>query len=112
MSLSGLLLVIGAGFFAIACTGSNPRSCKDGSCTDPAFPFCDVTGAVSGNPETCIAPTCTPGDFAECRGNTAVTCNGTGNDYDLVQCPRGSRRGLAGLHQDQLHAGSVLGVPG
>jgi hypothetical protein len=72
-----------------ACTTPNPRSCADGLCTDQRFPFCDVAGDLGGTPNECIAVTCTPGEFAECRGDTAVICNATGNDFDLVECQQG-----------------------
>jgi hypothetical protein len=58
-------------------------------CTTPDFPFCDVTGFVSGEPGTCIAVTCTPGKFGECRGDQEVRCNATGDNYGVVQCERG-----------------------
>jgi hypothetical protein len=37
-------------FVAVACTTkSNPaKYCETGTCIDPAYPFCDVTGAVGG----------------------------------------------------------------
>ncbi|HEV7555027.1 MAG TPA: hypothetical protein VGO00_06230, partial [Kofleriaceae bacterium] len=63
---SGLSLV--AAFVLIgACTKPNPKNCGDGSCTDPAFPFCDVDGSVGGEPNTCIAVTCSADQFAACR---------------------------------------------
>ncbi len=74
---------------ATACTTPNPRSCTDGLCTDQAFPFCDADGSLEGTPQTCVSVTCTPRQHAACRGDTALVCNGTGNDYDLVECPRG-----------------------
>jgi hypothetical protein len=73
----------------IGCTRPNPASCVDGTCTDPSLPFCDVGGEIAGGPLTCIAVTCTPGDFATCRGDTELTCNSVGTDYDIVQCERG-----------------------
>src|SRR4051812_31411403 len=73
-----------------ACTKSNPaRHCDTGTCIDPAFPFCDVTGSVGGEPGTCIAVTCTAGAFAECRDDVEVRCNAAGNNYGIVQCPPG-----------------------
>lgn len=71
------------------CTKPNPRSCADGTCTDPAFPFCDVGGEVEGAPNTCITVDCTPAEFAGCRGDLAITCNTAGTDFDLIQCERG-----------------------
>lgn len=32
---------------------------------------------------------CTPGEFAECRGSTQLTCSAAGTDYDTVQCALG-----------------------
>jgi hypothetical protein len=74
---------------AIGCTRPNPLDCSDGTCTDPAFPFCDQDDSVAGHPETCIAVTCNPGDFAACRGDEMLRCNTTGNDYDTTQCEHG-----------------------
>jgi len=75
-----------------SCTVHNPRDCSDGTCTDSRYPFCDVDGhfpGSEGNSLTCIAVSCTPGEFAECRADTAITCNATGDNYDLIQCPSG-----------------------
>lgn len=77
------------GLVMIGCTSPNPRSCKDGLCSDQSFPFCDIDGSLQGTPQTCIAVACTVGEAAGCRGDTALVCNGAGNDYDLVSCPRG-----------------------
>jgi hypothetical protein len=78
-------------FLVVGCTTkSNPaKYCETGTCIDPAFPFCDVTGAVGGEAGTCIAVTCTPGAFTECRGDNEVRCNATGNNMEVVQCERG-----------------------
>ncbi|HEU0037289.1 MAG TPA: hypothetical protein VFQ53_42050 [Kofleriaceae bacterium] len=78
---------------AAGCTKPNPRSCADGICNDPAFPFCDVDGALEGQTNTCIAVTCSPGEFTACRGDQAITCNAVGNDYELIQCERGCEVG-------------------
>lgn len=67
----------------------NPKSCADGSCTDPSFPFCDVDGSIGGKAGTCLAVTCMPDEVVGCRGDTAIKCNGTGNNYDLVECAFG-----------------------
>jgi hypothetical protein len=32
---------------------------------------------------------CTPNEFAECRGDKALTCNATGDNYDLLTCENG-----------------------
>ncbi len=74
---------------AVGCTARNPRSCSDGICTDPAFPFCDVDGAFGENVETCVAVDCAPGEVAACRSDQAIRCNATGTDFDLVQCELG-----------------------
>lgn len=82
-----LFLVVG---LLGACTKPNTaKQCNDGTCTTPAFPFCDMTGFVSGEPGTCIAVTCTPSTFGECRGDKEVRCNAEGTNYDIVQCERG-----------------------
>jgi hypothetical protein len=87
-----------AGLLASACTQANPRSCTDGTCTDPAFPFCDVDGALAGEPKVCIAVSCTAGEFNGCRGDTAIVCNEAGADYDLVQCEMGCDETAGGCH--------------
>ena len=74
----------------VACTKPNPaKYCDNGTCTNPDYPFCDMTGAIGGEAGTCIAVTCMPGSFGECRGDAEVRCNATGNNYDVVQCARG-----------------------
>jgi hypothetical protein len=80
-----LLLVV----MSVACTRPNPRSCADGVCSDPSFPFCDVDGSLEGIPDTCIAIECTPGAFEECRDDQALVCNDVGTSFDLVQCGLG-----------------------
>lgn len=72
-----------------SCTKPNPRSCTDGACTDPEFPFCDVDGALSGDPMTCVAVSCVPSDFELCRGDQALVCNPSGANYDIVSCQLG-----------------------
>jgi hypothetical protein len=95
MKLRGVVAVALLGFAALgtACTKPNPLSCSDGLCSDPAFPFCDVNGEVEGAAGTCIAVACTPADFAGCRGDFAITCNATGDNFDLVECARGCEEG-------------------
>ena len=77
----------------IACVGCtttpNPRSCLDHHCSDPAFPFCDETGAISGTAGICVAVSCEAGTFKECRDDAALVCNDQGTSYDMVQCPYG-----------------------
>src|SRR5882757_3004677 len=75
------------------CTVPAPASCADGTCTDPDLPFCDVGGEVAGKSLTCIAVTCTPGAFAACRGDSELTCNSVGTDYDATQCEHGCDQG-------------------
>ncbi len=88
--LAYLLVAIAAAISLTACTKANPLDCSDGTCTDPAHPFCDVDGSLGdGTPLACIAVTCTPGDFQACRGAGALTCNAAGTDYDLTQCADG-----------------------
>ena len=73
----------------LACTTPNPLDCSDGTCTDPAHPFCDVDGSLGGTEQSCVAVTCTPGTFAACRGDSALTCNAAGTSYDIAQCADG-----------------------
>src|ERR1700690_3782594 len=83
--LGGLVL-----FLAASCTKPNPAaSCANGQGIDPAFPFCDVDGGIGGEPNVCLAVSCTPGAFAECRGDTALTCNSDGTNYDSTACQTG-----------------------
>lgn len=75
-----------------SCTESNPAaSCKAGSCSDPAFPYCDGEGAISGTPGTCIAVTCMPGEVATCLGDDALTCATGGAGYERIPCDLGCR---------------------
>jgi hypothetical protein len=73
----------------VACTKPNPRSCADGICSDPAFPFCDADGALEGSPGTCIAVDCTPKELVACLGGQELRCNAAGNDLDVIDCPLG-----------------------
>lgn len=79
-----------------ACTKPNPRSCADGICDDPAFPFCDVDGTLEGTPMACVSVDCAPGELVACRGDEALRCNATGNDLDVVQCQLGCDPGANG----------------
>lgn len=56
---------------------------------DPAYPFCDEDGEITGAAKTCVAVSCAPGDFAACRGGTELRCNSSGTTYDALQCARG-----------------------
>lgn len=80
---------VGVVLLLASCTSPNPRSCADGTCTEPSLPFCDTDGAISGTAGTCVSVDCTPNTFELCRGDIAVTCNAQGTDYDLIQCERG-----------------------
>ena len=93
-SLAGLSL----GILLCSCTAPNPRSCLDGNCTDPAFPYCDADGSLAGEPKACIAVACTPGEFIACQGSEALTCNAGGGDYDLVHCDLGCEAAADGCH--------------
>lgn len=74
----------------VACTKPNPaKYCADGTCSDPRYPFCDVSGAIAGEPGSCIASACTADEFVECRGDVEVRCNPEGTNYNLVTCERG-----------------------
>src|SRR4051812_37232571 len=87
--LAGLVGVALAAFvLGPACTSPNPKSCTDGTCTDPSLPFCDSDGAISGIPGTCVSVNCSPGTVDSCRGAVAVVCNAQGTSYDLVTCPQ------------------------
>ncbi|MBX3156387.1 MAG: hypothetical protein KF773_10340 [Deltaproteobacteria bacterium] len=87
--------------FVFGCVGSerNPLFCGDGICVDPERPFCDVDASFSEDPGTCVAVSCTPRAFERCRGDTALTCNGGGNNFDLVECPLGCAESAAGCRQ-------------
>lgn len=67
----------------------NPKTCLEGLCPDPAFPFCDADGSLAGEPNACIAVECEPSEFVECRGDQALTCNPTGDNYSQVECEFG-----------------------
>lgn len=81
---------------AAACTSPNPRSCVDGTCTDPAFPFCDVDGSFFGEEKTCYPVTCTPEEHFDCRGDTSYFCNAAGNDLEQRQCANGCDNAVGG----------------
>lgn len=74
----------------VGCTKQNPLDCSDGTCSDPAHPYCDKDGTVDGAPNTCIKPACsTPNEFVQCTGSAAVSCNATDDGYNIMQCPMG-----------------------
>ncbi len=69
------------------CTEPNPSAtCATGTCIDPAFPYCDADGLVSGTPGVCVDVSCTPGEVHSCSAGAAITCNATGNGYEKVSC--------------------------
>lgn len=84
--LCGLLFVC-----ALSCTKTNPdATCPDGTCSDPAHPYCDFDGAISGTAGVCISVSCTPGAVKECSGSDqALTCTANGSDYELDDCTLG-----------------------
>lgn len=86
---TSFLVLIAACGFPRPADVLDPKSCAAGVCTDPAYPFCDEGGEVSGAAKTCIAVSCHPGDFAACRGDNELSCNAAGTTYDVVQCERG-----------------------
>lgn len=74
-----------------ACTKPNPAAvCQlDGSCLDPAFPFCDRDGVIGGTPGRCIAVDCTPGQFEACVGDSALVCSSGGEGFETTECAAG-----------------------
>lgn len=82
-----------------ACTERNPAYCGDGTCIDPARPYCDFDGSIAGSPGTCIAVSCNAGELAICRGDAAITCSASGTNYDTVQCQFGCDPAAAGCKQ-------------
>ena len=75
---------------AVGCTKANPAAtCADGTCSDPAFPFCDVDGSVSGEPGACVAITCQAGANGGCQGSAVLVCNADGTSFDPMPCANG-----------------------
>lgn len=72
-----------------ACTTPNPRSCLDGVCDDPRYPFCDVNGDIGGAPNTCIEGQCEPNAIAGCQDDDLVTCNANGTNFVTSNCDFG-----------------------
>jgi hypothetical protein len=82
--------VVFAMVVAAGCTKANPaKHCDDGTCIDPNYPFCDVSGAIAGEPGACIATACTANELVECRGDVELRCNADGSNYNLTPCDRG-----------------------
>ena len=81
-----------AGFLSlllVGCTKPNPNNCESGVCSDPALPYCDVDGAISGTPKTCVAVDCTANAFQACSADSEVRCNAAGDNYVTTQCAHG-----------------------
>ena len=85
-----------AALLLAACTRPNPRSCNDGLCTDPLFPYCDVNGTLGGERNECIAVSCPSDSFVSCEGNLEYRCNALGNNYVATSCELGCSEALAG----------------
>jgi len=85
---SSLVLIAACGFPRPADV-VDPRSCVDGICTDPSYPFCDEGGEISGAAKTCVAVSCIPGEFAACHGDLELSCNSAGTTYDALRCALG-----------------------
>ena len=93
-ALSLFLLAVTSG----CTTAPNPKSCADDFCHDPALPFCDADGSISGTPNTCVAVACTANEFAGCRGDEVLTCNAAGSDYDVTLCEFGCNEEAKGCN--------------
>jgi hypothetical protein len=74
---------------ATACTRPNHATCADDYCDLATLPFCDIDGSLEGEPNTCIAVDCTPGELIACRGETEITCNEMGTNYNIGPCDLG-----------------------
>jgi hypothetical protein len=96
----GIVAAAGCG----SLTKPNPLSCLDGYCSDQAHPFCDVDGSFSGKPGLCVAVACMPRTFEACRGDDAIVCNATGDDYDIAHCDLGCSDAAGGCLQCEPNA--------
>jgi hypothetical protein len=55
----------------VGCTKQNPAAvCHNGTCIDPAHPYCDFDGVIDGDPGACIAVTCMPGSVGVAKAAT------------------------------------------
>jgi len=86
---SGVIASFLLGTLGAGCTTKNPYFCEDGVCIDPARPFCDIDGSVAGDPGVCLAVTCAPEMPSACQGESSVTCNATGTNFDVTPCNHG-----------------------
>jgi len=99
-------------FLAAACTKPADRCSSNLDCTDPAYPFCDVTGqfpASGGDMNVCTIPPpapdagaaapadapstpvpggCSPG-AATCTNGELTVCNSDGMTATMTACPVG-----------------------
>src|SRR5262245_4491356 len=100
----GIVLGVVAGTGCGSLTKPNPLSCLDGYCSDQAHPFCDVDGAFSGTPGLCLAVDCRPLAFEACRGDDAIVCNASGDDYDITHCELGCGDAAGGCMQCKPNA--------
>jgi hypothetical protein len=77
--------VIAAGFVVAACSDKDPNACKVTCSADSDCPMGQTCGDVGRctNGEKC---TCTPGEFHDCLGSAARTCNATGDGFDAQDC--------------------------
>lgn len=103
--LAVILLTIGCGSTA------NPRSCLDGVCSDPEYPFCDVDGVFGGDAKECINVGCTAGLFERCVGADAYTCNAFGNSFAVETCAHGCDDALPGCRVCAVNSGCSSEVP-
>ncbi|HEY4240950.1 MAG TPA: hypothetical protein VGM88_14100 [Kofleriaceae bacterium] len=71
-----------------ACASPNPDFCDATTpCADGRY--CDLDGAVAGTKNACIDVSCTPSAFAQCDGDTALTCTASGDGYAPSACTSG-----------------------
>ena len=93
------------------CTRPNPASCRDGFCSDPAFPFCDVEGTLGGTPGQCLAVECEANAFIACNGDDAVTCNADATNYSVDACPHGCDEATVGCRTCAVNSDCAATTP-
>ena len=81
--------IVGVALVLVGCDAKNENSCLDGTCSDPARPYCDTDGFFSGTEGLCIQVACTANEFERCIGAEAQVCNDDGTNYRSVECPNG-----------------------